>query len=60
MITGNEQGVELLVEIHVIQEVLGMPSIFFIGLGLSKNKANLFEDKQKILKYKVTKTNPNP
>ena len=37
-----------------------MPSIFFIGLGLSKNKANFFEDKQKILKYKVTKTNPNP
>ena len=50
----------LSIEIHVIQEVLGMPSIFFIGLGLSKNKANLFEDKQKILKYKVTKTNPNP
>ena len=51
MINGNEQGVELLVEIRVIQEVLGMPSIFPIRLGLSKNKANFFEDKQKILKY---------
>lgn len=60
MINGNEQGVEPLVEIHVIQEVLGMPSIFPIALGLSKNKANFFEDKQKILKYKITKTNPNP
>lgn len=37
-----------------------MPSIFFTGLGLSKNKANFSEGKQKILKYKVAKTNPNP
>lgn len=40
-VCGSEQGVRPLVEIHVIQEVLGMPSIFPIALGLSKNKANL-------------------
>ena len=54
MINRNRAGVELRIEIHVIQEVLGMPSIFFIGLGLSKNKANLFEDKQKILDLENT------